>query len=77
MELHTEDDTCHTSQGSPAFQPPEIANGHECFPGFKVDVWSSGVTLLALTFCIVYFRHLNMSPLPPSEADVLFLSCQF
>ncbi|RZC42949.1 Pkinase and/or Kinase-like domain containing protein [Asbolus verrucosus] len=32
-------------QGSPAFQPPEIANGLDSFPGFKVDVWSSGVTL--------------------------------
>lgn len=31
--------------GSPAFQPPEIANGHESFSGFKVDVWSAGVTL--------------------------------
>lgn len=39
------DDMCQTSQGSPAFQPPEIANGLESFPGFKVDVWSSGVTL--------------------------------
>lgn len=38
-------DECQTSQGSPAFQPPEIANGLESFPGFKVDVWSSGVTL--------------------------------
>ncbi|EEC20092.1 serine/threonine protein kinase, putative [Ixodes scapularis] len=36
------DDTCHTSQGSPAFQPPEIANGLDSFSGFKVDVWSSG-----------------------------------
>uniref|UniRef100_S4RSP0 non-specific serine/threonine protein kinase n=1 Tax=Petromyzon marinus TaxID=7757 RepID=S4RSP0_PETMA len=35
-----------TSQGSPAFQPPEIANGLETFSGFKVDIWSSGVTLL-------------------------------
>ena len=26
-------------------QPPEIANGLGSFPGFKVDVWSSGVTL--------------------------------
>ncbi|GAB6028942.1 Serine/threonine-protein kinase STK11 [Chamberlinius hualienensis] len=42
-------DTCHTSQGSPAFQPPEIANGVECFSGFKVDVWSSGVTLYNIT----------------------------
>ncbi|KAG8334863.1 Serine/threonine-protein kinase stk11 [Homalodisca vitripennis] len=43
------DDTCFTSQGSPAFQPPEIANGVEKFAGFKVDVWSSGVTLFNLT----------------------------
>ncbi|KXJ13911.1 Serine/threonine-protein kinase STK11 [Exaiptasia diaphana] len=39
------DDTCRTSQGSPAFQPPEIANGVETFSGFKVDIWASGVTL--------------------------------
>ena len=39
------DDTCRTSQGTPTFQPPEIANGQETFSGFKVDVWSTGVTL--------------------------------
>lgn len=39
------DDTCLTGQGSPAFQPPEIANGDDTFSGFKVDIWSSGVTL--------------------------------
>ncbi|KAL0611129.1 Serine/threonine-protein kinase STK11 [Plecturocebus cupreus] len=39
------DDTCRTSQGSPAFQPPEIANGLDTFSGFKVDIWSAGVTL--------------------------------
>lgn len=38
-------DICTIGQGSPAFQPPEIANGHESFSGFKVDIWSSGVTL--------------------------------
>lgn len=38
-------DICTLGQGSPAFQPPEIANGHESFSGFKVDIWSSGVTL--------------------------------
>jgi len=42
------DDSCRTSQGSPAFQPPEIANGDDTFSGFKVDIWSSGVTLLVL-----------------------------
>lgn len=45
LDMFAEDDLCQTSQGSPAFQPPEIANGLESFPGFKVDVWSSGVTL--------------------------------
>ncbi|GFQ85648.1 hypothetical protein TNCT_142031 [Trichonephila clavata] len=43
------DDICHTSQGSPAFQPPEIANGADSFSGFKVDIWSSGVTLYNIT----------------------------
>ncbi|GFO03138.1 serine/threonine-protein kinase stk11 [Plakobranchus ocellatus] len=42
-------DECRTSQGSPAFQPPEIANGQAVFSGFKVDVWSSGVTLYNIT----------------------------
>lgn len=45
LSMYAEDDTCSTGQGSPAFQPPEIANGDETFSGFKVDIWSSGVTL--------------------------------
>ncbi|XP_022229861.2 serine/threonine-protein kinase stk11 [Drosophila obscura] len=48
LDLFSPDDTCTTGQGSPAFQPPEIANGHETFAGFKVDIWSSGVTLFNL-----------------------------
>lgn len=43
--IFAKDDSCSTGQGSPAFQPPEIANGCEKFSGFKVDIWSSGVTL--------------------------------
>ena len=43
--MFSQDDACKTSQGSPAFQPPEIANGDDIFPGFKVDIWSCGVTL--------------------------------
>lgn len=39
------DDSCTTSQGSPAFQPPEVANGVDVFAGFKLDVWATGVTL--------------------------------
>lgn len=45
LDRYNDDDLCTTSQGSPAFQPPEIANGCDTFHGFKVDVWSSGVTL--------------------------------
>uniref|UniRef100_A0A0A9XWP5 non-specific serine/threonine protein kinase n=1 Tax=Lygus hesperus TaxID=30085 RepID=A0A0A9XWP5_LYGHE len=48
LDRFAPDDTCYTSQGSPAFQPPEIANGMEKFSGFKVDIWSSGVTLYNL-----------------------------
>ncbi|CAH0555445.1 unnamed protein product [Brassicogethes aeneus] len=39
------EDTSVQGQGTPTFTPPEIANGLETFPGFKVDIWSSGVTL--------------------------------
>lgn len=49
LDLFALDDTCHTGQGSPAFQPPEIANGQVTFSGFKVDIWSSGVTLFNIT----------------------------
>ena len=39
------DDIITTSQGTAVFQPPEVAGGADKFHGFKVDVWSSGVTL--------------------------------
>uniref|UniRef100_A0A8B9HFM2 non-specific serine/threonine protein kinase n=1 Tax=Astyanax mexicanus TaxID=7994 RepID=A0A8B9HFM2_ASTMX len=51
-----EDDTCWTSQGSPAFQPPEIANGLDTFSGFKVDIWSAGVTLYNITTSLYPFE---------------------
>ena len=39
------DDSCTTSQGSPMFQPPEIANGVDVFSGYKLDIWACGVSL--------------------------------
>lgn len=45
LDLFAPDDMITVSQGTPAFQPPEVANGVERFPGFKVDIWSSGITL--------------------------------
>lgn len=49
LDIFAPNDDCTTGQGSPAFQPPEIANGHEVFSGFKVDIWSTGVTLYNIT----------------------------
>ncbi|XP_013178159.1 PREDICTED: serine/threonine-protein kinase STK11 [Papilio xuthus] len=49
LDMFSPEDTCYTGQGSPAFQPPEIANGAETFSGTKVDIWSSGVTLYNMT----------------------------
>ncbi|CAG9829291.1 unnamed protein product [Diabrotica balteata] len=56
IDLFAKDDTCYIGQGSPAFQPPEIANGLDSFPGFKVDIWSSGVTLYNITTGIYPFE---------------------
>ncbi|XP_055635621.1 serine/threonine-protein kinase stk11 [Toxorhynchites rutilus septentrionalis] len=49
LDVFAPNDDCTTGQGSPAFQPPEIANGHDVFSGFKVDIWSTGVTLYNIT----------------------------
>ena len=37
------------SQGTPSFQPPEIANGAKECSGPAIDIWSSGVTLYNIT----------------------------
>lgn len=49
LDSFSQSDIISTSQGSPAFQPPEIARGCESFHGFKIDIWSSGVTLFNIT----------------------------
>lgn len=45
LDLFAPNDIITTSQGTPAFQPPEIAQGASEFSGFKLDIWSSGITL--------------------------------
>ncbi|KAL5486510.1 hypothetical protein EMCRGX_G018998 [Ephydatia muelleri] len=45
LDLFDQSDTCQTCQGSPAFQPPEIAAGQDTWSGFKADIWAAGVTL--------------------------------
>lgn len=59
ISIFAVDDTCSTGQGSPAFQPPEIANGDETFAGFKVDIWSSGVTLYVDFDAFVRFQKID------------------
>lgn len=49
LGMFAEDDNIMTSQGTPAFQPPEVANGWDIFSGYKIDVWSCGVTLYNFT----------------------------
>ncbi|XP_034944871.1 serine/threonine-protein kinase STK11 [Chelonus insularis] len=60
FDIFAKDDTCTIGQGTPAFQPPEIANGCESFAGFKVDIWSSGVTLYNITTGIYPFEGDNI-----------------
>ncbi|XP_058800756.1 serine/threonine-protein kinase STK11 [Phymastichus coffea] len=60
LDMFSKDDTCTTGQGSPAFQPPEIANGCDSFAGFKVDIWSSGVTLYNITTGAYPFQSDNI-----------------
>lgn len=45
------DDRIQRSAGTIAFQPPEVFNSTEddSYPGFKLDVWSLGVTLYVIT----------------------------
>lgn len=46
-------DSCSNYEGSPLFQAPEVVSGQSHYDGFKVDVWSAGVTL----HLIVYGRY--------------------
>jgi len=49
LDRFQKDDLCHVSQGTPAFQAPEIASGSLSYSGFKSDVWALGVTLYNIT----------------------------
>lgn len=60
LDAFSSNDVCTKGQGSPAFQPPEIANGHESFSGFKADIWSTGVTLYNITTGLYPFEGDNI-----------------
>lgn len=45
LSLWSRTDLCSNYEGSPLFQAPEVVSGLTQYNGFKVDVWSTGVTL--------------------------------
>lgn len=45
LSMWNYNDLCSNYEGSPLFQAPEVVCGQPEYAGFKVDVWSSGVTL--------------------------------
>lgn len=78
-----DNDFITSSHGTPAFQPPEVANGLEKFSGSKLDVWSCGVTLYILTMGTIPFDGNNIYKLfdaisdgkyiPPDVSDGLLI----
>ncbi|UJR27438.1 hypothetical protein I4U23_008727 [Adineta vaga] len=65
LDMFSPDDTIKRSQGTPAFQCPEIANGEDTYSGFSIDIWSCGVTLYNL-----------VTGQLPFEADNIYLLFQ-
>ncbi|CAF0902112.1 unnamed protein product [Didymodactylos carnosus] len=65
LDIFSVDDTIKRSQGTPAFQCPEIANGDETYNGYCIDIWACGVTLYNL-----------VTGLLPFEADNIYLLFQ-
>lgn len=51
LSMWEREDLCSHNEGSPLFQAPEVisASGQQ-YAGFKVDVWSAGVTLYLMLF---------------------------
>eukprot|EP00906_Rhabdomonas_costata_P023452 RCo033743 len=56
LSLYLKSRRCYRTQGTPAFQCPEIAKGVEYFDGPKSDVWSCGVTLFLMLTGRLPFR---------------------
>lgn len=50
LSMWTQDDLCSNYEGSPLFQAPEVISSSQRYSGFKVDVWSAGVTLYLMLY---------------------------
>lgn len=50
LSMWSTSDICSNYEGSPLFQAPEVVSGQIDYAGFKVDVWSAGVTLYLMIY---------------------------
>lgn len=50
LSVYDQRDLCSNYEGSPLFQAPEIVSGQREYRGFKVDIWSCGVTLYLMLY---------------------------
>lgn len=50
LSLFTNNDHCSNYEGTPLFQAPEVVSGQTEYAGFKVDVWSAGITLYLMIY---------------------------
>lgn len=50
LSTFTDNDLCSNYEGTPLFQAPEVVSGQTEYAGFKVDVWSAGITLYLMLY---------------------------
>lgn len=50
LSVWSRDDWCSNYEGTPLFQAPEVISGQVEYRGFKVDIWSCGITLFLMLF---------------------------
>ena len=50
LSMWSRDDLCSNYEGTPLFQSPEVVSGQADYHGFKVDVWSCGITLYLMLY---------------------------
>lgn len=60
LDFFTDDSTLKSSAGTPMFQSPEVSAGKSSFCGFKLDVWSAGITLFNMTTGTYPFSGANI-----------------
>lgn len=50
LSMWNRNSLCSNYEGSPLFQAPEVVSGQTSYSGFRVDIWSAGVTLYLMVY---------------------------